>query len=167
MKDWKKEMDLLYHLLDQEVSNYHQLIKEIKIEAKCLRAGETDALIRSVKAIDDRIKTIRLIEEESQRAAEMILNGLGKGEKERTISCLSSLLPPEHQSRLSSYQKTLLQLKAWARQINDQNTAFIREYMGFLSELISPLVGRWNESTGYPGHKSQPAPLSYALNREV
>lgn len=167
MKDWKKEMDLLYHLLDQEVSNYHQLIKEIKTEAKCLRAGETELLIRSVKAIDDRIKTIRLIEEEIQRTAQAILSGLGKGEKERTLSCLSALLPPAHQSRLSSYQKTVLQLKAWAKQVNDQNTSFIREYMSFLSELISPLTGRWNEPSGYPGLQPRTVPPSYALNREV
>lgn len=167
MKDWKKEMNLLYHLLEQDVSNYHQLIKEVKAEAKCLRAGDTESLIRSVNAINDRTKTIQIIEEEIERTAEIILNGLGKGEKDRALTSLSSLLPPVHQSRLSSYQKTLLQLKGWARQINDQNTAFIREYMGFLSELISPLAGHWNESMGYPGHKRSPVSSSYALNQEV
>ncbi len=167
MKDWKRGVDLLYQLFEQEASDYHRLIKEMKIESKCLREGDTDSLMKSVRSIEERIKTIRIIEEEIQRTGETILNGLGKGEKDRTLSCLSSLLPPAHQSRLSSYQKTLLQLKAWARQINDQNTTFIREYMVFLSELISPLVGRWSESTGYPGHKSPSASSSYALNREV
>lgn len=167
MKDWKKEMNLLYHLLEQDVSNYHQLIKEIKAEAKCLRAGDTESLIRSVKAINDRIKTIQIIEEEIERTAEMVLNGLGKGEKDRALTSLSFLLPPAHQNRLASYQKTLLQLRGWARQINDQNTAFIREYMGFLSELISPLAGRWHESMGYPGQKRPLASPSYALNQEV
>ncbi len=167
MKDWKKEMDLLYHLLEQEVAGYHQLIKEVKVEAKCLRGGDTESLIRSVKAIEDRIQTIRMIEEEVERIAETILNGLGKGEKDRALSCLQSLLPPAYQSRISSYQRTLSQLKAWTRQINDQNTAFIRESMGFLSELIPTLVGHRNGPMGYPGTKRPFTSSPYALNQEV
>jgi hypothetical protein len=108
-----------------------------------------------------------MIEEEVQRTGETILQGMGKEERECPLSCLSSLLDPAHQSRLSSYQKKILQLKAWTKQINDQNTAFIREYMAFLSELISPLVGRLNESTGYPNHKKTSVLLPYALSREV
>ncbi len=167
MMDWRKEMDLLYHLLEQEVSNYHQLISEIKREAQCLREGETEPLMRSVRAIDERIQTIRIIEEQAQKIAEAVLQGLGKAERGRTLSYLSSFLPPAHQSRLSSYLKTLTQLKAWARQINDQNTSFIRDYMNFLSNLISPLTGRWNESMGYPKHKPLTTPASYALSQEV
>lgn len=160
-------MDLLYHLLDQEVANYRQLIDEIKKEAKCLRAGETDALIRSVQAIDERIKMIRSIEEQVQRTAETLLHGLGKDGKERPLACLESLLPPVHQNRLSAYQQTLFQLKQWAKQINDQTTAYIRDYMDFLSNLISPLVGRGNGLIGYPGHKPLTVSSSYALNQEV
>lgn len=167
MEDWREEMDLLYHLLDQEVANYRQLIDEIKKEAKYLRTGETEALIRSVQAIDERIKTIRSIEEQVRGAAETLLHRLGKDGKERPLSCLGSLLPPVHQSRLSAYQQTLSQLKQWAKQINDQTTTYIRDYMDFLSNLISPLVGRGNGLIGYPNHKPLTVSSSYALNQEV
>ncbi|MBM4339166.1 MAG: flagellar protein FlgN [Deltaproteobacteria bacterium] len=169
MKESNQEMDLLFHLLDQEVLNYDQLIKEIKKEAKFLRAGDTESLIRSVKAIDDCIKTIRIIEGEVQRTAETILNGLGKEGRGRALSCLSSLLPPTHQSRLSSYQRTLLQLKDWAGQINDQNKSFIQEFLGYLGDIFSLLVSPAYESPGYlqTGRKRPSTLLPYALNKEV
>ncbi len=167
MKDWKKEMDLIYHLFEQEVANYRQLIEEIKKEAKCLRAGETDALIQSVQEIDGRIKMIQVLEEQIEKTADAVLSGLGKDGTDDPLACLITLLPPTHQSRLSSYQKNLTQLKAWARQINDQNTAYIHDYMDFLSNLISPLVGRWKGSTEYPGHKPLNLSPSYAFNQEV
>ncbi len=165
--DWKREMELLYQLFEREVSSYQQLIREIKIESKYLREGKTEALMQSVRSIEGQIKILHLLEQEIQKTAETILQGLGKGERERTLSHLLLLLPPVHQSRLSSYQQTVLRLKEWVRQINDQNMTFIKEYMSVLNELISPLIGRISESAGYPGHKRSPTFLSYALNREI
>ncbi len=167
MEDWKKEIEFIYRLLDQEVANYRKLVEEIKEEARCLRAGETEPLMRSVRAIEDRVKTIRMIEEEVQKKANAILHHIGKGEEDHPFSRLSSLLPSSHQSRLSSYQRTLSQLKAWVNQLNERNKAFIHDYMNVLSTLVSPLINQWNESSKYPGYKPFTGSFPYALNQEV
>lgn len=166
-QDWRRECDLLAQLLEQEVSIYRQLIMELKKQSKHLRQGETDSILNSVKTVAERVKTIQILEEEIRKTGETILTGFGKGERNHTLSSLLPFLPTAQQGRLSSSQKILLQLKGWAAQINEQNRAFIREYMTFLSELISPWFGHTKDSEGYPGRKRPPAFPAYALNREV
>lgn len=167
MEDWRRECDLLAQLLEEEVSNYRQLIKELKNQSKYLRQGDADSIQKSVRTIAERVKTIQILEEEIKKTGETILNGFGKVERNQTLSSLLPFLPITHQGRLSSSQKILLQLKGWAAQINDQNRAFIREYTTFLSELISPWFGHPKESEGYPGQKRPSIIPAFALNREV
>lgn len=167
MQDWRRECDLLAQLLEEEVSNYRQLIKELKNQSKYLRQGHTDSILKSVKTIAERVKTIQILEEEIGKTGETILDGFGKGERNRTFSSLLPFLPATHQGRLFSSQKILSQLKGWAAQINDQNRAFIREYTAILSELISPWFGPPKEPEGYPGQKRPSVFPAFALNREV
>ncbi len=167
MEDWRKGVDTLYHLLDQEVSNYRQLIDEVKEEARCLRSGDTDSLILSVRAIEDRIEKIRMNEEEVRRKVQALLQEIGKGEGDPPLSSLLSFLPPAHRSRLSSYQRTLDHLKTWVKQINDQNTQYIRDCLDILSSLLRPLLGGEEPPTLYPKYRSLRVTSPCALSQEV
>ncbi|MCX8117525.1 MAG: flagellar protein FlgN [Desulfobacterota bacterium] len=167
MEEWRKEVDTLYRLLDQEVSHYRQLIGEVKEEARCLRSGDPEALIRSVRVIEDWTHKIRNLEEEVRKRAQKLLGSLGKGGVDHPLSSLLPLLPPPHRSRLSSYQKEIDHLKTWLKQINERNVIYIRDCLDLLSSLIRPMVEGDGASSRYPGYRPLRATAPMALNQEV
>jgi len=52
------ELTDLYRLMDQQVSNYHLLIEELKKEGEYLRQGSIDSLMKVLKNIDSFTQAI-------------------------------------------------------------------------------------------------------------
>lgn len=169
MEDLKDQLNLLYQLMDQEISHYHLLIQTMKKESECLRQGATEPLIRILRSINHHTETIHGLRETIQETLGNILNTSGRGETEKTLSSLCAFLPSSDRKRIKLYQGTLTKLQAWAAQVNDLNKAIVQEALAHLRGLISLLIGPAEEPPGYiqNGRRGQTAPLPYSLNREV
>lgn len=169
MEELKSVINELYQLMEQEISIYHKLVKEIEVESQSLREGSTDSLMTVVKGIEDHVEMIYRIEEAIQKIIGKILNAAKRGEMDKILTNLIAVLPPDDGRRIKLYQKTLVQLKERVRRLNDRNTSFTREYLAVLTELISNLIHPVNESPVYlrPDNKKPFFRPSYGLNREV
>ncbi len=169
VKELRDHLNLLYQLMDQEISNYSSLIQEMKKESECLRQGSADSLIHIVHSIEHHTETIHGLRETIQETIGEILRTEGRGQAEKTLSSLCGFVPPSDRKRIRLYQSTLTKLRAWAGQVNDLNKAFVNDILAHLRDLITLLIHPGGESPGYiqNGKKGQTAPLPYALNREV
>ena len=169
MEDLRDRMDLLYQLMDQEISHYHLLIQTMKKESECLKQGSTESLIQTLHSINHHTETIHGLRETIQETIEKILTTSGRRETEKTLSSLCAFLPSSDRKRIKLYQGTLTKLKAWAGQVNDLNRAIVQEALTHLRGLISLLINPAGESSGYiqNGKRGQAVPLPYSLNREV
>ena len=169
MNESRDHLNLLYHLMDQEISSYSSLIQEMKRESECLRQGSTESLIHIVHSIEHHTETIHGLRKTIQEAIGEILTTEGRGQAEKTLASLSIMLPAADRKRITLYQSTLTKLRAWASQVNDLNKAFISDILAHVRDLIVLLTHPGGESPGYiqNGKRGQTAPLPYALNREV
>ncbi len=165
----KRDLDRLFDLLEQETSCYRQLILDLKKESECLRKGSTDALIQTVQGMDATRERILRLQPQIKETIGGILGISGKEPEEQTLSHLLSLLPPPSNRKLSAYQKSLLHLKEWAKQINDLNRSYIQDSLGYLREFISLLTHPVSEPAAYlqNGRRTPSACHSWSLNREV
>ena len=95
MKELRDHLNLLYQLMDQEISHYSLLIQEMKKESECLRQGSTESLIHIVHSIEHHTETIHGLRETIQETIGKILSNRRKrasGEDTLQPVCLSSLL---------------------------------------------------------------------------
>jgi hypothetical protein len=162
------ELTDLYRLMDQQVSNYHLLIEELKKEGEYLRQGSIDSLMKVLKNIDSFTQAIARLHTSVQESVEKLLEGLGKDKVEKRVSLLTCL-PSRDRARMKSYRNELGQLQEWVRMINEKNKVFIQEHLAFLGDLTTRLFRPDVESPGYlpDGGPTSSPPLSYSLNREV
>ena len=163
-----KDLNRLFHLLDQEISSYQQLVRNLKQESECLRKGSTDALIQTVRGMDSTREGILEVQSRIREAVLQILPNSGE-ESEDPLSRLLSRLPPPDHRKIRAYQKNLLQLKEWAKQINDLNRSYVQESLHYLREFVSLLTQPVSEVKGYlqNGRQSSLMSHSWALNKEV
>jgi hypothetical protein len=169
MKALRDHLNLLYQLMDQEISNYSLLIQEMKKESECLRQGSTESLIHIVHSIERHTETIRDLREAIQETIGEVLRTEGRGQAEKTLSSLCVFLPSSDRKRIRLYQGTLTKFRTWASQVNDLNKVFVNDILSHLRDLITLLIQPGGESPGYiqNGKRGQAAPLPYSLNREV
>jgi hypothetical protein len=169
MQRLRDHLNVLYQLMDQEISLYSLLIQEMKKESECLRQGSTESLIHIVHSIEHHTETIHGLRKAIQETIGEILTSEGRGQAEKTLSSLSIILPSADRKRITLYQSTLTKLRAWASQVNDLNKAFVNDILAHVRDLIVLLTHPGGESSGYiqNGKRGQTAPLPYALNREV
>jgi len=169
MDELRDRLNVLYQLMDQEISNYSLLIQEMKKESECLRQGSTESLIHIVHSIECHTETIRGLRSTIQETIGEILRAEGRGQARKTLSSLCTFLPTPDRKRIRLYQSTLTKLRAWAGQVNDLNKAFVDDILAHLRDLITLLIHPEGESSGYirNGKRGQTAPLPYSLNKEV
>jgi hypothetical protein len=159
----------LYDLLEEEIFQYHLLAEELKKESEHLRQGSTDSLAGSLHSLEIHTAAIRKVHGSIQETVEKALTFLSPGEKEKNLSRLLPVLPPEDAGRIKSYQKTLEREKIWMARINERNKNYIKESLNYWKDLISLLTEPLAESPVYVqnGKKSVSNCLPHSLNRKV
>jgi flagellar biosynthesis/type III secretory pathway chaperone len=169
VRDQEAGVCRLSHLLEEEITKYDRLIQEMKRESECLRKGSTESLMDSIRVLDGYQEAILASEKEISQLIEKILEGQGGEAREPTLSDVLEILPRGDLRKIKTYQQTLRTLKNRARKINEQNKSFIQEYLSYLDDLLSFVIGPRGEVPGYPqrGSGRTLTPLPQALNREV
>jgi len=169
VRDREAGLNRLSDLLEEEITNYDRLIREMKRESDCLRKGSTESLMESIRVLDDYQAAILASEEKIKGSIEQILKSLGGEPREPTLCHVLNILPKGDQRKIKAHQQTLRTLKNWAGKINEQNKSFIQEYLAYLDDLLSFVIGPRVEAPGYlqKGRGRSLTPLPRALNREV
>ena len=168
MLSLENDVKTLYDLLEHEISAFDLLIEELTNEAECLKTGATDSLLKVVNRIEHHVETIRRHERSVQETIGRLLETLEKGGEPKTLSRLVSLLPSGQRTKIHSFQRSLIQLRERARQINEKNKLFIQEHLNFVHQLTSSLINPTPDSPSYPGAgRTSSFVPPYALSREV
>jgi hypothetical protein len=164
MTSLENELARLYELLDQEVTTYGLIIKELKKQAECLREGDTDRLLEVVHEMGQQTDAAQGLQKAVETLIAKTLPG-GNGGVE-SLDRLAARVSPAHRKRMISYGRTLKDLRARMAGMNERNKIFVCERLNFFSELTSSLVAPGMVS--YPNARRSTGPVpSFAFNREV
>ena len=169
MEEIENYLHSLYQMMEEEIADYHLLIRELEQESKYLRQNTLEALMKSVQTIEIQTNEILKMNESIQQTIEKILIDLGEKEREKTLSSLIVVLPSLEHQKIKFYQGTLKRLKEWVAQVNARNKSFIQESLKCWKDLFSMLTHSTMEWPVYVqnGGEKIPTPPPYSLNQKV
>jgi flagellar biosynthesis/type III secretory pathway chaperone len=162
----ESQVQVLLRLMEEEISHYEELVKELKKETDYLRRGSPEDLLGSVKAVAPHVEAIQQIHQSIRKKIAEVLNITGQ---EKTLVELMALLPPRDSQKLRKYQGTLDKLKEWVMQINSRNKAFIQDSLAYGRDLFSLLTPSTAAAPVYVqnGKKRPPAQQPLSVDRKV
>jgi flagellar biosynthesis/type III secretory pathway chaperone len=165
----EKSLQILYQLLEEEISQYQLLLEEIKKESAYLRQRSPEGLIKSVRSLEEHAAVILKLNEGIKIGIETILNSFGKAGQEKTLTGLTAILPSQEARKIKAYQSTLKKLKEWVSQVNNRNKTFIKESLAYWRDLFSLLTQPQGESPVYlsSGQRRSFILPPQSLNRKV
>jgi len=159
----------LFQQMEEEISYYHLLAKEVKKESEYLRRASTTSLMESLQLLGVQITEIQKIHESIRKNIERIWSSREGKEGKNNLSSLLPLLPPQHSQRIKDYQRTLEGLKKRITQINVRNKNFVQGSLAYWRELFSLLTRPVAGSLVYiqNGKTQSLTHLPISLNRKV
>ena len=165
----ESQVEVVLRMMEDEISHYEKLVKELKKEADFLRQGSPEDLLGSVQAIAQQVETIQQIHQSTRERIEEILKSAGLEKQEKTLANLMTFLPPGDSQKLRKYQGTLDKLKEWVMQINTRNKAFIQNSLAYWRDIFSLLNPSTAAAPVYVqnGKKRPSSQQPLALDRKV
>ena len=134
------QAEIILRKLEEEISHYENLVRELRKEADILRQGSMEDLASSVKIVTSLGEKIQQIHQSVNKEIEEILTSARLKKKENLLANLISLLPPGDSQKLQKYQRTLDKLRDWVMQINTRNKAFIQSSLTYWRDIFSLLT---------------------------
>lgn len=171
MESFSQKVDLisLYQLLNEEIKQYQGLIQNLKEEARYLREGQVEPLIKAVRSVEERVDQIWGIEEKLKELLKRIR--LNNSEQGGSLSFpeIDSTVSKEDLIKLKELQIKLNQSKEIVKRVNESNKRFAHEYLSILSEIISSMISPNQERLLYNRHggKKITHPYVASLDREI
>jgi hypothetical protein len=165
----ESQVEIILRKLEEEISHYENLVRELRREADILREGSPEDLANSVKIVTSLGDKIQQIHQSVDKGIEEILKSAGLEKKEKTLTYLISFLPPGDSQKLRKYQGILDKLREWVMQINTRNKAFIQNSLTYWRDIFSLVNPSTAEAPVYVqnGKKRPSAQQPLALDRKV
>jgi flagellar biosynthesis/type III secretory pathway chaperone len=162
----ESQEQVLFRMMEEEISHYEELVKKLQKEADYLRQGSPEDLLGEVKAVAQHVEAIQQIHQSIRKTIAEVLNTTGQ---EKTLVELMALLPPGDSQKLRKYQGTLDKLKEWVMQINSRNKAFIQDSLAYGRDLFSLLTPSTAASPVYVqnGKRRPSAQQPLSVDRKV